>query len=158
MTLLGLHYIKTYAFQIDTLHNPRIRDFDRIVQLAKERGWHLVFNLMSENTDKAEKLVGHDLTYLMRSNQQLLIELYRRMGVMVIDNLDAVRDEDYIDQNWTTEHYAQRGRRIHYKNLAEGLTIYPLYYRDPYAFAHSRIRFFNDLEGWGTLGIYSIHK
>ncbi|MFN8279833.1 MAG: hypothetical protein U0V49_06070 [Saprospiraceae bacterium] len=155
MTLLGRHYIKTYAFQIDTLHNPRIRDFDRIVQLAKERGWHLVFNLMSENTDKAEKLVGHDLTYLMRSNQQLLIELYRRMGVMVIDNLDAVRDEDYIDQNWTTEHYAQRGRRTIAKNLAEGLrAIYPSDYRDPYAFAHSRIRFFNDLEGgvhWGSI-------
>ncbi|HMW38400.1 MAG: hypothetical protein K1X68_08685 [Saprospiraceae bacterium] len=148
LTLLARHYIKTYAFQIDTLHNPRISDFDRIVLLAKERGWHLVFNLMSENTDKAEKLVGHDLTYLMRSNQQLLIERYRRMGVMVIDNLDAVRDEDYIDQNWTTEHYAERGRRTIAKNLAIGLReIYPTDYRDPEVFAHSRIRFYNDLEG-----------
>lgn len=148
LTLLARHYIKAYAFLIDTLHNPRIRDFDRIVQLAKERGWHIVFNLMSENTDKADKLVGADLTYLMRSNQQLLIARYRRMGVLVIDNLDSVSDEDYIDQNWTTEHYAERGRRTIAKNLATGLReIYPSDYRDSAVFAHSKIRFFNDAEG-----------
>ena len=49
-TELACHYIKAYGFQIDTLTNPRIKDFNDIVELARERGWKLVFNLMAENT------------------------------------------------------------------------------------------------------------
>ena len=41
LTSLACHFIKTYAFQIDTLKNPRIKDFDKIVNLAKERNWNL---------------------------------------------------------------------------------------------------------------------
>ena len=35
LTELACHYIKTYAFQIDTQRNPRIKDFDKIVCVAK---------------------------------------------------------------------------------------------------------------------------
>jgi len=131
LTELACHYIKAYGFQIDTLHNPRIADFDGIVELARARGWKLVFNLMAENTEKAGKLVGKDLIYLMNENRELLLKYYGAKGVMVVDNLSRVEDEQYIDQNWTTEHYAEKGRKTVAKNLAGAIrSLYPEEFRD----------------------------
>lgn len=120
-TELASHYIKAYAFQIDTLHNPRINDFNEIVRLAKERGWNLVFNLMAENTEKAAELVGTDLLYLMNQNTKLLEQYYGSKGVLVVNNLHAVENEQFIDQHWTTEHYAEKGRKTIAKNVALAL-------------------------------------
>lgn len=120
-TILACHYIKAYGFQIDTLTNPRIADFDDIVELARERGWTLVFNLMAENMERAEELVGEDLVFLMNANRNLLKEYYGSRGVLVIDNLDAVEDDQYIDRDWTTEHYAERGRKLIARKVAEEL-------------------------------------
>ena len=118
LTILACHYIKAYGFQIDTLTNPRIADFDAIVELAREREWNLVFTLMAENTEKAGQLVGKDLLFLMNENRQLLKDYYGSRGVLVVDNLDMVEDAQYIDQNWTTEHYAEKGRKVVARNVA----------------------------------------
>ncbi len=126
---LTCHYVKTYAFQIDTNSNPRIKDFDEIVEIAKERNWNLVFNLLAENTHKAEQLVGEELSFLMRQNRDLLVERYSNKGCIVVDNLESIPDEQFVDQNWTTEHYAEKGRNKIAKNVAEHLKeIYPYEY------------------------------
>ncbi len=126
LTELACHYIKSYGFQIRD-DNPRLKDFDAIVQLAHERGWNLVFNIMAENVDRANELVGGDLIFLMKRNRDFLINRYRnQMGVVVVDNMNAVRNEQFIDQNWTTEHYYEDGRRIIARNVAFALKqFYP---------------------------------
>lgn len=111
-TELACHYIKTYGFQIDTTSNPRINDFNEIIDFAQKRSYHLVFNLMAENTEKAEQLVGEDLLYLMNSNAQLLEHYFTNKGITVVNNLHKVDNEQFIDQHWTTEHYAEKGRKI----------------------------------------------
>ena len=148
-TELACHFIKTYAFQIDTLKNPRIKDFDDIVKLAHKRGWNIVFNLLAENTDKANKLVGKELTWLMHQNRDLLVKRYTSLGAIVVDNLECVSDSDFIDKGWTTEHYFETGRKIIAKNVA--LSMKPLYFQD---FAdinidsmRTRSCFSNDCEG-----------
>lgn len=118
---LACHYIKTYGFQIDFDNNPRIQDFNDIVALAKERNWNLVFNLLAENTQKADDLVGEDLTFMMNQNAEKLIKYYENKGVVVVNNLNKVDNDQYIDQDWTTEHYAEKGRKIIAKNVAEEL-------------------------------------
>jgi len=128
-TELACHYIKAYGFQIDTLRNPRIGDFDAIVELARERGWKLVFNLMAENMEKAEQLVGEDLIFLMNENRELLLNYYQSKGVMVVDNLSYVEDQQFIDQSWTTEHYAEKGRKTIAKRVAGAMEIW---YGDEY--------------------------
>jgi hypothetical protein len=126
---LACHYIKAYAFQVDTLTNPRLKDFDEIVSTCKGKNLNIVFNLMAENVAYADSLVGKDLIYLMRQNRDLLVKRYTQKGVLVIDNLEAVEGKDFVDQNWTTEHYKEKGRRIVARNLAEGLKrIYPKEY------------------------------
>lgn len=123
---LACHYIKTYAFQIDEKTNPRIKDFDEIVKTCKEKHLNLVFNLMAENVQYADSLVGKDLLYLIHQNVDLLMKRYNKDGVIVVNNLDLVEGIDYIDQNWTTEHYKQRGRQRIAKNLAIHLKqLYP---------------------------------
>jgi hypothetical protein len=126
LTELADSYVKTYAFQIDTLTNPRIKDFDNIVSLANKRNWHLVFNLMAENTERAKELIGDDLVYLIKQNRDLLVKRYNKNGVIVVDNLELIPDEQYIDRNWTTEHYAEKGRKTIAKNVADSLNqFYP---------------------------------
>ncbi len=120
-TELACHYVKTYAFQIDTLTNPRITDFNDIIQLAKERNWNLVFTLMAENTSKAGELVGDVLVEMMNKNAELLVKYYENKGVTVVNNLNAVNNEQFIDQNWTTEHYAEQGRKTIARNTAIAL-------------------------------------
>ena len=130
-TELVCHYIKSYGFFL-TDDNPRLKDFDDIVALSRKRGWHLVFNLMAENVDKANCLVGKDLMYLMKHNHDYLMNRYGHLeGVTVVDNLNLVRDVNFIDQDWTTEHYYEEGRRIIAKNVAEALkAYYPDEYRE----------------------------
>ena len=131
LTELACHYIKSYAFQIRD-DNPRIKDFDAIVDLCHERGWHLVFNLMAENVDKANELVGKDLLFLMKRNRDYLMQRYdTQEDVTVVDNLDLVRDVNFIDQDWTTEHYYGEGRGIIARHVAQALRqYYPNDYQD----------------------------
>jgi hypothetical protein len=123
-TELACHYIKAYGFQIDTLGNPRIDDLNEIVNLARKRGWNLAFNLLAENSEKAENLVGKDLLFLMNENARILKDYFQSRGVQVIDNLHEVEDEQFIDQNWTTEHYAEKGRKTIAKNVASAIRIW----------------------------------
>ncbi|MDO5315173.1 MAG: hypothetical protein Q4F82_03590 [bacterium] len=132
LTALACHYIKTYAFEIND-DNPRVKDFDAIVDLCRERGWNLVFNLMGENVDKANELVGKDLMLLFKKNHDYLMQRYGSLeGVTVVDNLNLVRDVNFIDQDWTTEHYYEEGRRIVADHLALALReFYPDDYHNP---------------------------
>ncbi len=123
-TELACHYIKTYGFQLDTTNNPRIKDFNDIIKLAHKRGWNLVFNLMAENTEKAQELIGDELVYMINENAQILENYYQNRGVTVVNNLNVVEDEQFIDQDWTTEHYAEKGRKTVAKNVAEALKIW----------------------------------
>ena len=158
--LLGMHYIRTYGFEIDTLHNARIKDFDEIVSMAKKRGWNLVFNLMAENTEKAAELVGSHLVRIMRDNALLLGSRYSRLGVSVVNNLEAVADPSYLDRNWTTEHYDETGRKIIAKNVANSLRkFYPAKFSEvQYRDTVQKTSFFNDCEGnvrWFQMGTCS---
>lgn len=125
-TELACHYIKSYGFYIDPAKNPRIDDFDAIVEICKKRGWNLVFNLLAENTEMGGKLVGDDLLFLMRRNRDFLVDRYQKMGTMVVDNLEDVASDYYTDQDWTTEHYTEEGRHVIARNVADSLRkFYP---------------------------------
>jgi hypothetical protein len=151
LTPLACHFIKTYAFQIDTLTNPRIKDFDKIVQLAKNRNWNLVFNLMAENVEMADSLVGKDLMFLMKQNRDLLVNYYQRKGVMVVDNFSAVEDKEFVDRNWPTEHYAEQGRKIVARNVAQSIeTLYPDYYQDIQYSTQKKSAFFHNCDNDDT--------
>lgn len=115
---LADHYIKAYAFQIDTLTNPRIKDFDEIVKVCKQKNIKIYFNILSENTYWADSLVGPELVYFMRANRDLLVKRYTAMGAIVIDNLEAVPGKCFGEKNWTTEHYDQKGRMIIARHVA----------------------------------------
>jgi hypothetical protein len=115
---LACHYIKGYAFNIHD-DNPRVRDFDFISDWCKKNGIKLYLNLMAENMQYADSLGGKELTYLMRNNRDYLVKRYNSDNCTVVDNLELVAGKEFIDQNWTTEHYAYRGRMIIAKHLAE---------------------------------------
>ena len=154
-TELACHFIKAYGFQLDTNNNPRMHDFDKIIALAKQRNWNLVFNLLAENTEKAEDLVGEDLLYMINDNVQKLEKHFSNRGAIVVNNIDIVEDEQFIDQNWTTEHYAEKGRRIIAKNVAESLKEWHGdYYVDVSHYVDYQTSFFNNCDEdvkWGQM-------
>lgn len=106
---LADQFIKQYGFVIDAEH-PRVKDFDAIVQTAQERGWHLVLHILPENLERAEELVGEELPKLMRMNTDWLLERYRAMNVIIVDNLALLGDQHFRDRDFPTEHYDQAGR------------------------------------------------
>ncbi len=149
-TQLACHYVKNFAFQIDPATNPRVRDFDRIVALAQARGWQLVLNLMPENMEMAQQMVGKDLTLLMRQNHDLLVERYGHLPrVTLVDQMESLPNRDFIDQNWTTEHYFEHGRRSVADKVAHAIAaLLPGEMQIPPAPAYLQARrFYNDCEG-----------
>lgn len=119
-TALACHYIKSYAFNI-TENNPRIKDFDAIADWCQKNQVKLYLNLLAENVEYADSLVGKELVFLMRQNRDFLVKRYSKNNCEVVDNLEWVPGTYYIDQNWTTEHYNYKGRMIIAKNLSESL-------------------------------------
>lgn len=115
---LGTQFIKNFGFQIDAKSNPRVKDFDRIVELCEERGYNLVFNLLAENSEGMHRLLGKELLYLLRQNRDFLKNRYEKNGVIVVDNLEAVPEKEFSDKLFPTEHYAHEGRKTIGRNLA----------------------------------------
>lgn len=155
-TKLACTYIKTYGFQIDTTNNPRIKDFNEIIKLAQKRGWNLLFNLLAENTEKAKELVGDDLIFMINENAKILEKYFQNRGVKVVSSLNAVENEQFIDQDWTTEHYAEKGRKIVAKNVSEALKTWhnDFYVEAGYSITY-HTDFFNDCDNknvvWGQM-------
>jgi hypothetical protein len=117
---LACHYIKSYAFNIND-KNPRVKDFDEVAAWCDKNGIRLYLNLMAENIQYADSLVGKELVFLMRQNRDFLVKRYSTNNCKVVDNLEIVPGIEFIDQNWTTEHYDYRGRMTVAKNLAKSL-------------------------------------
>ena len=120
---LADHYIKAYAFEI-TENNPRVKDFDNILKVCKRKNLNVVLNLLAENVEYADSLVGKNLVWLMRKNRDFLVDRYTKMGALVVDNLELVGGYHYTDQDWTTEHYDQIGRQKIAKNVADEMKIF----------------------------------
>ncbi len=118
--LLTCHYIKGYAFNLNE-NNPRIKDFDEIAKWCHQNKINLYLNLLAENIEYADSLVGKELVFLMKQNRDYLVKRYSKNNCVVVDNLDNVNGLEFIDQTWTTEHYGYRGRMIIGRNLADSL-------------------------------------
>jgi hypothetical protein len=92
-----------------------------LVEIARKRNIKVVFNLLSENMQQANDLVGPMLTNMMEDNCQLLIDRYTQKGALVINNLYVVPDSCFVDRNWPTEHYNLAGKELVAQALAKGL-------------------------------------
>lgn len=129
---LACHYIKTYAFNLKE-DNTRLKDFDFIADWCEKNNIKLYYNLMAENIQYADSLVGKELVFLIKQNRDFLMKRYNKGNCTVVDNLEHVEGKEYIDQNWTTEHYSYRGRMIVAKNLAMSLRKqFNSYYKEAY--------------------------
>ena len=109
--------IKAYAFKI-TEENPMIHSFDAICSIANQKGFDLVFNLMAENVEQADSVVGSNLIYLMRKNRDFLVDRYTNKGVLVVDNLETIGNTHFLDrERFPTEHYDMYGRQKIARNV-----------------------------------------
>lgn len=118
---LACHYIKNFAFNIDPLTNERIHDFDKIMELANQRGYQVIFNLLGENVEEGRKLVGEDLIKLMENNRAYLVDRYTEKGAVVVDNLYNIPDSCFVDRDWPTEHYNQTGKNKIAKSVVKAI-------------------------------------
>jgi hypothetical protein len=118
--LLTCHYVKAYAFNLNE-ENPRIKDFDEITDWCKKNNINLYLNLLAENIEYADSLVGKELVFLMKQNRDYLVRRYNKGNCKVVDNLESVNGLEFTDQTWTTEHYGYKGRMTIAKNVASSL-------------------------------------
>jgi len=118
--VLACHYIKAYGINLNQ-KNPRVKDFDEIYEWCNNNNVSLYLNLLAENMHFADSLVGKDLVFLMQQNRDFLVERYHKGNCKVVDNLEMVSSKDFIDKDWTTEHYKYRGRMTVAKNVADSM-------------------------------------
>ncbi len=148
LTTLTSNYVKAFGFQIDFQNHPRVKDLDAIVEWANKHGMQLVFNILAENTEKAEQLVGKAMVDMMQDNASKLEKYYSQKGVLVVNNLNAVPDSAFMDKNWTTEHYTEQGRRVIAQNVARAIKkFYPENFKPLNNETRIQMSFFNDCEG-----------
>lgn len=162
LTELACHYVKSYAFDLDTLNNPRIKDFNKIIDYSKKMNWNIVFNLMAENIDRGVEMAGPEMGMLIQRNRDLLVSYFERRGVLVVDNLELVEDENYLDRDWTTEHYNELGRQSIARHLANELKNFHQEGFEEVEFGHyTQSYFFHDCEQkdiWGQMNTFTDEK
>ena len=130
--ILACHYIKGYAFNIKET-NPRIIDFDFVAEWCFKNNISLYLNLMAENIQYSDSLVGKELVFLLKQNRDYLVNRYNKNNCTVVDNLELIKGKEFSDQTWTTEHYSYKGRMIIAKNLAGKLkNQFNNYYKKAY--------------------------
>jgi hypothetical protein len=117
-------FIMIMGFSIDANTNPRVKDFDEMVSVAKEKKLNLVFNLLPENVHYADSLGGHQLAMLMRQNRDFLVKRYNKDGVIVVDNLELVDGKNFIEQDRVNEHYDEVGRLLIATNIVNKANKY----------------------------------
>ena len=81
----------------------------------------MVFNILAENIETADSLVGKDLTSLMTQNAKWLESRYSEKGFKVVNNLHILKASNFTDKDFPTEHYDEEGRKIIAKNIASSL-------------------------------------
>lgn len=107
---LADHYIKNFAFTIEE-ENPRLQDYDGIAELCKTKNIELIYVILPENLEEGKALVDEDLTQLMLDNKEILKKRYEAKGVKVVDCFDVLGTEDFLEKDFPSEHYFQRGRQ-----------------------------------------------
>ena len=117
---LADHYIKNFAFTIKE-DNPRLKDYDEIVDICAEKGLELYFVILPENLEEGEALVDSDLIKLMIDNKNNLKDRYEAKGVNVIDDFDLLKDEDFLERTFPSEHYFEHGRQEIAKSIIKVL-------------------------------------
>lgn len=144
---LSKHYIKNYAFNLLAETNPRVKDWDKIVEFCQTRKWNIVFNLMAENTEQAQILCDNPLIHLIYNNVEYLKNRYTKLGVTIVDNLNQLNDSYFIDRNWPTEHYREEGRKIIARNVIASLnSFHPSLNQITFDSASSIYSFYEDAE------------
>jgi hypothetical protein len=113
--------VKAFAFEIDTASHPRIADLDAIVALAQDRNWELVFHILPEDFEKANSMVGKNVSKLLENNKNIIIDRYQKnKKIEVIDNLFLL-DRSFFYESYPTEHYTSYGKYLIAETLAEYL-------------------------------------
>lgn len=107
-TDVACHFIKNYAFRL-TESNPRIKDLDKIQEICNKNHIKLIYHLLPENYQKAERFFGSNLTSLMDENVNFLKNRYQSK-VIFINGSKFLPDSLFIDKAWPTEHYFYKGR------------------------------------------------
>lgn len=116
---LACHFIKNFAFNISE-DNPRVNDFDDIVDFCEQNNIKIILNLLAENFEKAKELCGDDLVFLMNKNIAFLKNRYDSKCIFV-DNSALLKDSNFIDRFWPTEHYNYEGRKRIAENIASAI-------------------------------------
>ncbi len=104
----GLTIIRHFGFEIDE-NNAQLKRFDMITAWAKENKIPLIFVILPENVEKMRKLVGPDLSELVRRNAVFLEKRYKKRGANVLNLYDKAPEEIFFE-SFPTEHYRSQGR------------------------------------------------
>ncbi len=115
---LAIGHLNNYSIQLTDKSNPRIKDFDEIVTIAKKKNIKLIFHLLPEKTHETEQLIGKDLTKLIAYNRNFLHERYNTENISIIDNMELLPATDFIEK-LPNSHFYYSGRKKMAEEIAK---------------------------------------
>jgi len=104
-------YVKKFAVWIEA-PNPRLKQYDDMVEFCREHHIRLIFVLYGENVEEINKLVGKDLLDIMYRNVDFLTKRYSNETSEVVSCFDKIPDSAWYERDFVTEHYRVNGRQI----------------------------------------------
>lgn len=128
-TGFACNIVKAFAFEINNNH-PRIKDLDRIVELSKKRKWNLIFHILPEDFEKAERMIGSEIPFMLTQAKNIITDRFKEEDLQFVNNLDIL-NASFFYEKYPTEHYNSVGKRIIAQKLSNALSFfYPKEYTD----------------------------
>jgi hypothetical protein len=122
-TALGCHYIKSFAVDLDTINHPRVKDLEKIIEMSKNQGWHVVINILPVNLEEMDELVGPELVQLVKENRDKIMSRFNRKDVLIIDNLELLESRFFKGTDQPSEDYNREGQNKLAFNMAGKLEL-----------------------------------
>ena len=117
-TAKACHYIKSFAYTLDTSSDIRLGQFNQLLHECRERNWEPVVLFLPVNLEEGKELAGQDLAGLMLRNRDILIHWFTQRGVAVLDYSAILPTGQFVDANQPEERYDEMGRKSMAWNLA----------------------------------------
>jgi hypothetical protein len=110
-TALACHYIKQFGAPIDFRHHPLMKELDELIGHARKMDFELVINLVPQNVEDMQRLVGEDLITMLAHNRFVLSSKASENGIAFVDNSSLLGASDFLDRERVSTSISLKGKK-----------------------------------------------
>ncbi|HIJ84784.1 MAG TPA: hypothetical protein HPQ00_11375 [Magnetococcales bacterium] len=122
--VLRTKFIYHYLYRLDP-ENPLLQSLREIIHSVQQSNKNILIYVTPINMQDGERFVGHKFREIVQGNVGVIQTLVENMGVPLLNMVDKLPPEHFIDQYAVCEHLDETGRRFVAAQLAKVLRSEP---------------------------------